>query len=60
MADLESRLKLKTISSQLISIAVATNVAIEQIQQYASREVDKSTSCRFVHFSSLFALITPV
>ena len=50
MADLESRLKLKTISSQLISIAVANNVAIKQIEEYASREVEKSTSCRSIFF----------
>ncbi|KAF8873707.1 hypothetical protein CPB84DRAFT_618997 [Gymnopilus junonius] len=43
-SDLESRLKLKTISPHLLSIAVATNVVIEQVQDYASREIDNSTS----------------
>lgn len=45
MSDLESRLKLKSISSHLMSIAVATNVVIEQIQDYASREVENSATC---------------
>ncbi|KDR84991.1 hypothetical protein GALMADRAFT_233525 [Galerina marginata CBS 339.88] len=44
MSDLESRLKLKAISSHLMSIAVATNVVIEQVQEYALREVDNSST----------------
>ncbi|KAF9481431.1 GTPase activating protein [Pholiota conissans] len=44
MSDLESRLKLKSVSSHLMSIAVATNVVIEQIQDYASREVENSAT----------------
>jgi hypothetical protein len=47
MSDLESRLKLKNISSHLMSIAVATNVVIEQIQEYASREVENTATCNF-------------
>ncbi|KIM48201.1 hypothetical protein M413DRAFT_224313 [Hebeloma cylindrosporum] len=44
MSDLESRLRLKSIASHLMSIAVATNVVIEQVQKYASREVENSTT----------------
>ena len=46
MSDLEGRLRLKTIASHLMSIAVATNVVIEQVQKYASREVENSTTCK--------------
>jgi hypothetical protein len=45
MGDFESQLKLKTTSTQLISIAVARNVLIEQVQELASREVDGTLSC---------------
>ncbi|KAH9486933.1 putative Ras GTPase-activating-like protein ngap [Psilocybe cubensis] len=44
MSDLESRLKLKNISSHLMSIAVATNVVIEQVQQYAAQEVENTST----------------
>lgn len=45
MNDFESHLKLKTTSTQLMSIAVAGNVLIEQVQELASREVDGTPSC---------------
>lgn len=45
MSDFESHLKLKTTSTQLMSIAVAGNVLIEQVQELASREVDGTPSC---------------
>ncbi|KAJ6519819.1 GTPase activating protein [Mycena sanguinolenta] len=44
MADFESKFKLKTISHQLISIAVAHNNLIEQVQDIAMREVDGTPS----------------
>ncbi|KAJ7487599.1 GTPase activating protein [Mycena galericulata] len=44
MADFESKFKLKTISHQLLSIAVARNDLIEQVQEIASREVDGTPS----------------
>ncbi|KAJ7103532.1 GTPase activating protein [Mycena belliarum] len=44
MADFESKFKLKTISHQLISIAVARNDLIEQVQEIAGREVDGTPS----------------
>ncbi|TFK77098.1 Rho GTPase activation protein [Pluteus cervinus] len=44
MADFESKLKLKTIASQLMSIAIARNVLIEQVQELALREVDGTSS----------------
>ncbi|KAF4623907.1 hypothetical protein D9613_001809 [Agrocybe pediades] len=44
MSDLENRLKLKTVSTHLLSIAVATNTVVEQVQEYASREVGSESS----------------
>ncbi|KAJ7071030.1 GTPase activating protein [Mycena amicta] len=44
MTDFESKFKLKTISHQLISIAVAKNDLIEQVQEIAAREVDGTPS----------------
>ncbi|KAJ7169899.1 Rho GTPase activation protein [Mycena filopes] len=44
MTDFESKFKLKTISHQLISIAVAKNNLIEQVQEVALREVDGTPS----------------
>ncbi|KAJ7293577.1 GTPase activating protein [Mycena rebaudengoi] len=44
MADFESKFKLKTISHQLISIAVARNDLIGQVMDIAEREVDGTPS----------------
>lgn len=48
MADLEGRLKIKSISLHLMSIAIARNVVVEQIQEYAAREVENSTACKSI------------
>ena len=50
MTDFESKFRLKTTSSQLMSIAVAKNVLIEQIFEFAGREVDGTPSCEFLGF----------
>jgi hypothetical protein len=47
MGDLENKMQLKTISTQLMSIAVAKNTLIEQIFAIADREVDGSPHCKF-------------
>ncbi|KAG7099214.1 hypothetical protein E1B28_001081 [Marasmius oreades] len=44
LTDFESKLKLKTVASQLMSMAVAENKLIEQVQTLADREVDGSVS----------------
>ncbi|KDQ63550.1 hypothetical protein JAAARDRAFT_169494 [Jaapia argillacea MUCL 33604] len=44
MADLESKLQLNTLSTQLISIAIARNVLIDHIFELADREVDGTPS----------------
>lgn len=46
MAEFETKLKLKTISTQLMSIAVAKNVLIDQVQDLAKREVDGTPPCK--------------
>ncbi|PCH33643.1 Rho GTPase activation protein [Wolfiporia cocos MD-104 SS10] len=40
MLDLESKLKLKSISNHIISIAIAENVLVDHIMELADREVD--------------------
>ncbi|KAF9270219.1 Rho GTPase activation protein [Marasmius fiardii PR-910] len=44
LTDFESKLKLKTVASQLMSMAVADSKLIEQVQILADREVDGSVS----------------
>ncbi|KDQ30794.1 hypothetical protein PLEOSDRAFT_49472 [Pleurotus ostreatus PC15] len=44
MIDFETKLHLKTITTQLMSIAVARNVLIPQVQELADREVDGTPS----------------
>jgi hypothetical protein len=46
MTDFESKLRLKTISTQLLSLAVAKNVLIQQVFELADREVDGTPSCK--------------
>jgi hypothetical protein len=45
MIDFESKLRLKTISTELMSIAVAKNVLIEQVFDLADREVERTPVC---------------
>ncbi|KAJ4486138.1 GTPase activating protein [Lentinula aciculospora] len=44
MAEFETKLKLKSIGSQMMAISIANNTAIEQVQELANREVDGSQS----------------
>ncbi|KAJ3907367.1 GTPase activating protein [Lentinula edodes] len=44
MAEFETKLKLKSLGSQLMAISIANNTAIEQVQEIANREVDGSQS----------------
>ncbi len=47
MSEFETKLKLKTIASQLMAILIANNTLIEQVQAMANREVDGSESCEY-------------
>ncbi|TFK41156.1 Rho GTPase activation protein [Crucibulum laeve] len=44
ICDFENKLNLKTASTQLMSIAIARDVLVEQVQVFASREVENSSS----------------
>lgn len=44
MADFENKLKLKSISTQLMCVAVAKEVIIEQVQEFTLHEVNGGTS----------------
>jgi hypothetical protein len=53
MIDFETKLRLKTVSAQLMSIAVAKNVLIEQVFDLANREVDRTPICECPAMSKL-------
>jgi len=42
MTEFETKLKLKSVASQLMAISIANNTLIEQVQDLANREVDGS------------------
>ena len=44
-ADCEAKLKLKAVASQLMSVAIAKDVFLEQVQELASRTVDGTPHC---------------
>jgi hypothetical protein len=46
MTDFEGKLRLRHTSAQLMSIAVAKNDLIEQVFDFADREVDGTPSCK--------------
>jgi len=46
MTDFESKFGLKSLTTQLMSLAVAKNVLIEQVFELADREVDGTPSCK--------------
>ena len=45
MVDFDRKLQLKSMYTHLISIAIAKNDLIEQIFEFADREVDGTPSC---------------
>lgn len=46
MNEFERRFQLRTLSEQLMFIAVAKGVLVEHITEYADREVDGTPSCK--------------
>lgn len=68
MLDLESKLKLKNISNNIISIAIARHVLIDNIMELADREVDDTLSCKplfmllcsllLIYYSAQHALVS--
>ncbi|KAI8995639.1 Rho GTPase activation protein [Trametes punicea] len=45
MRELEARLKMKNVNNNIMSIAIAKNVLLENIMELADREVDGTLSC---------------
>ena len=45
MRDLETRLKMKNVNQNIMSIAIAKNVLLENIMELADREVDGTQTC---------------
>ena len=45
MRDLETRLKTKNVNQNIMSIAIAKNVLLENIMELADREVDGTQTC---------------
>ena len=58
MSDLEDTLKVKGISRHLTSIAIANNVVIEHVQDYAAREIANASTCKNDYLSVTFAFLT--
>jgi len=58
MSDLENSLKLKSISPHLMSIAIANDVVIEHVQDYAAREIVNSSTCKNNYLSQTLAFLT--
>ncbi|KAL0581609.1 hypothetical protein V5O48_000425 [Marasmius crinis-equi] len=56
LTDFESKLKLKTVATHLMAMAVADNKLIEQVQTLADREVDGSVSSPQILFRGNNAL----
>lgn len=50
MSDFENKLKLKTIATQLMSIAIARNVVIDHIQELAIQEVEGASTSQSSFF----------
>jgi hypothetical protein len=56
MSDFENKLKLKSIGTPLMVLAVASDRLIEQVQEVARREVDGSVTCKlYVFFAFIVA-----
>ncbi|KAF9526482.1 Rho GTPase activation protein [Crepidotus variabilis] len=44
VSDLESSLRLKSISTHLVNVAIATNSVVQHVQTYAAREVENAST----------------
>ena len=47
MRELETRLKMKNVNNNIMSIAIAKNVLLENIMELADREVDGTQTCGY-------------
>ena len=46
MRELESRLKMKNVNQNIMSIAIAKNALLDNIMELADREVDGTLTCK--------------
>ena len=46
MRELEARLKMKNVNRDIMSIAIAKNVLLDNIMELADREVDGTLTCK--------------
>jgi len=46
MIDLDAKFKIRELSSQLVSIAVAKNILLSNVFEMAGREVEGTPSCK--------------
>lgn len=60
MSDLEQTLKLKHLSQELVSLAVAKDTLLDSIFELADREVDGTPSCTYVFFEVTYRDPGPV
>ena len=47
MRELETRLKMKNVNQNIMSIAIAKNALLDNIMELADREVDGTLTCEF-------------
>ena len=50
MRELETRLKMKNVNHNIMSVAIAKNVLLENIIELADREVDGTLTCESAPF----------
>ena len=53
MQEFETRLKMKNVNHNIMSIAIAKNVLLENIMELADREVDGTLTCKWPFTSRL-------
>ena len=58
MSDLENTLNLKSISRHLMSIAIANDVVIEHVRDYAAREIANTSTCKNNYLSVTLVFLT--
>ena len=51
MQEFETRLKMKNVNHNIMSIAIAKNVLLENIMELADREVDGTLTCKLPYTS---------
>jgi hypothetical protein len=50
MLDLDAKFRIREVSSQLVSIAIAKNILLSNVFEMAGREVEGTPSCESIVF----------